>query len=292
MRIKWNYPLYLGGLVLALATAAVSCMKDSTSPSPVSANDPDARLPQQKAEELQNKYSWTGRYHTEALDYVYARLAGITAASSRSDQCRKALGALKEFDKSFSKDGKSRGIADDFLTEDLCNDMTQLEALPAPLNARSLSPQATAMVQQIQDAIRNRAPVPTTVSRISAIENAASGSLSTAEAGAIVALGSVAINSAQYWDANLGNWLSASSNLGASYQLSPENRPIRAAVSVPASPRHWVSGEGMELGMSILSVDVNAFISSLLTGWWMGAIDIEVSAIRAAAASLMAGLFG
>lgn len=295
MRMKWKYPVYFGGLVLAIAATVVSCTHDSTSPASAVTSGRDIRLSQQKLQDLQNKYGWAGRYHTDALAYVYARLPRGIAVSSKSDKCRKAVAALKEFDKSFSKDGKSKGVADDFLSANLCNDPTQVGVNPlppVPLKASSkLSPQAAAFVKQIQDVIRTKASVPTMVSSINAIEDAASGSLSTAEAGGVVALGSVAVSSAQYWDANLGNWLSASSNLTASYQLSPDNRPIEAAVYAPRiSPRHWVSGEGMELGMSILSADVSAFITSIITGWWMGALDIEISCIRAAIASLIAGI--
>jgi hypothetical protein len=43
-------------------------------------------------------------------------------------------------------------------------------------------------------------------------------------------------------------------------------------------------------GVSIGKADAIAFLSSLIAGWWMGAMDIEISAVRAAIASMMAAL--
>lgn len=286
MRIKWKYPVFLGGLLMALAATAVSCSKDSTSPGSTAVVREDRHLSQQKMQDLQDKYGWTGRYHTDALAHVYGRLSRRTSVSSRSEKCRTAVSALKEFNKSFSKDGKSKGIPDDFLSDNLCNGtgLPPVNQPPANLTTRStLSPKAVAMLQQIQNLFDSGASAPAIVSSVNAIENAASGTLSTAEAGAVVSLGSVAISSAQYWDTNLANWRSLSSSGGAAYNQAPTSIRPTLLHPTPGAPSYSMLSE-----MSIGKVDAIAFFSSLLAGWWMGAMDIEISAVRAAIASMMA----
>ncbi len=287
MRIKWEYPIFLGGLLVALAATAVSCSKDSTSPGPTAVVREDPRLSQQKMRDLQDKYGWTGKYHTDALAHVYTKLSSGQSVSSRSEKCRTAVGALKEFNKSFSKDGKSKGIPDDFLSDDLCNGTVQ-PAAPTHLTPTStLSPKATAMLQQIQNLFDSGASASAIVSNVNAIENAASESLSAVEAGAVVSLGSVAISSAQYWDANLANWRSVSSSGGVAYnQLPTSIRP--SATLLRATP--GVPGYSTASSTSIGEADVMAFFSALIAGWWMGALDIELAAVRAAIASMLAAL--
>lgn len=290
MRIKWEYPVFLGGLLMALAATAVSCSKDSTSPGSAAVVREDPRLSQQKMQDLQNNYGWTGRYHTDALAHVYSRLSRGKSVSSKSEKCRTAVSALKEFNKSFSKDGKSKGIPDDFLPDNLCNGTGQPAANQPPphLAANStLSPKATAMLQQIQNLFDSGASASAIVSSVNAIENAAGGTLSATEAGAVVSLGAVAISSAQYWDANLANWRSVTSSAGAAFNQQPTS--IRPSATL-LHPTPGTPGYSMASGTSIGKADAAAFLSSLIAGWWMGALDIETSAVRAAIASMLAAL--
>jgi hypothetical protein len=288
MRIKWKYPVSLGGLLMAFAATAVSCSKDSTSPGPAPVLREDPYLSQQKMQDLQDKYGWTGRYHTEALAHVYSTLSRGKSVSSRSEKCRTAVSALKEFNKSFSKDGKSKGIPDDFLSDGLCNGtgLPPVSQPPANLTTSStLSPKAVAMLQQIQNLFDSGASASAIVSSINAIENAAGGTLSAAEAGAVVSLGAVAISSAQYWDANLANWRSVTSSAGAAFNQQPTS--IRPSATL-LHPTPGTPGYSMASGTSIGKADAAAFLSSLIAGWWMGALDIETSAVRAAIASMLA----
>jgi hypothetical protein len=290
MRIKWKYPVFLGGLLMALAATAVSCSKDSPSPGPTAVVREDPHLLQQKMQDLQDKYGWTGKYHTDALAHVYGRLSRGKSVSSRSEKCRAAVGALKEFNKSFSKDGRSKGIPDDFVSDSLCNGTGQPAANQPPAHlatSSTFSPKATAMLQQIQNLFDSGASASAIVSSVNAIENAASGSLSAAEAGAVVSLGSVAISSAQYWDASLANWRSLSSGGRPAYNQQPTS--IRQSATL-LHPAPGTPGYSMAGGVSIGKADAIAFLSSLIAGWWMGAMDIEISAVRAAIASMMAAL--
>jgi hypothetical protein len=285
MRFKWENPVFLG-LLMAVAATVVSCSKDSTSPAPTAVVRGEPRLAQQKLLDLQDRYGWTGKYHTDALAHIYSKLSHGKAGSSKAEKCRGGVAALKEFNKSFSKDGKSKGVADDFLTtEDVCSGnslagvQTQIGTPPG------LSSKAAAMLRQIPDLFDSGASGATIVSRVTAIENDATGSLSAAEAAAVVSLGSVAISSAQYWNANLPSWRSAQvSGRTASDQLPTTIRgSMNLANPAANTPRSSTSG-----GASIGKADAFAFFTSLFAGWWMGVMDIEVSAIRAVIASMLA----
>jgi hypothetical protein len=285
MRFKWEYPVFLG-LLMAVAATVVSCSKDSTSPAPAPVVREEPQPAQQRLLDLQNKYGWTGRYHTDALAHIYASLSKGKSASGKAENCRAGLAALKEFDKSFSKDGRSKGITDDFLAaEDPCSG-NSLAGVQAEVGTPSgLSPRAAAMLRQIPDLFVSGAPAAAIVSRVSALEGDATGSLNPTEAAAVVSLGSIAISSAQYWNANLPSWRSAQFSRGtANGQRAPS---IRASASLSSSAANTPRAE-MSSDSSIGSADALAFFSSLLAGWWMGALDIEVSAIRAVIASMLA----
>jgi hypothetical protein len=291
MRMKWKYPVYFSGLVVAIAITAVSCSEGSTAPQPSAVINNDLRFTHQKLPDLQASFNWPGKYHTEALAYVYAKLSRGNQRASKPDKCRVAVSALKEFDRSFSKDGKTRGIADSFLSDDFCNGNLsgvnqKVPADDARLEKSSgFSPQALSSFHQILNVLDSNASAAAMVAAINGIESAASRTLSAAEAGAVVSLGSVAISSAQYWDANSVKWQTMSSG-GASNQLAAGFRPSAALLFAPAgsSPRQSLSGN------NILRADAAAFLSSILLGWWMGAIDLEVSVVRGAIASMLAAM--
>jgi hypothetical protein len=60
---------------------------------------------------------------------------------------------------------------------------------------------------------------------------------------------------------------------------------VNLANPTGGTPRHAASSNA-----SIGKADAFAFFSSLLAGWWMGALDIEISAVRAVIASMLAAI--
>ena len=148
MRTKWKFPVYFSGLVLAITATAVSCSRDSTAPQPQSV----ASVVPQKAPEAQVNPSWAGTYHTDALAYVYSKLSNAGNLGTQSARCRVAIAAVKEFDKSYRKQNGTIGLADAFLTDDVCSPVNAAgDVRPfdneAPSYARAgLSPQAAAML--------------------------------------------------------------------------------------------------------------------------------------------------
>jgi hypothetical protein len=286
MRFKWEYTAFIG-VLMAVAAAVASCSKDSTSPV-ASAVVREAPQPsQQKLADLQSRYGWTGKYHTDALAHVYSKLSRGKSLSSRAERCHVALAALKEFNKTFSKDGKSKGLSDSFVSDDLCSGNGQVAAQTQVGATSDLSPKAQAILQRIPNLFDFGASSASIVASVNGIENSAIGTLNADEAAAVVSLGSVAISSAQYWDANLADWRGVSSAGGPANNRAPAtiHSSVNLANPTGGTPRHAASSNA-----SIGKADAFAFFSSLLAGWWMGALDIEISAVRAVIASMLAAI--
>lgn len=287
MRMKWKYPMYFSSLVVAIAFTAVSCSDSSTAPQPTANASNGPQVTYQKLPDLQASFNWPGRYHTEALAQIYGKLSRGQQGTSKADKCRVAVGALKEFDRSFSKDGKAKGIADDFLTADFCSgDPSQQFAVTNALIEKNsgFSPQALSSFHHILDVLDSKTSAAAMVSSVKGIEGAASRTLSANEAAAVVSLGSVAISSVQYWDANSVKWEALSPG-GVSNQLYTGIRPSGTLLFTPAgAPRRSISAD------PIMKADASAFLSSMLVGWFLGAADLEVSIIRATVASTIAAL--
>lgn len=295
MRMKWKFPVFFGGLVLALAATAVSCSRETTSPARTAVSNNSERVLYEKVQELQQAYAWMGQYHTDALSYIYAKLTE-SKASTKTDKCRIATKALKEFDKIFRKNGGAKGIRDDFLPADICDGASDLganlqinvgEASQGLKPRADISAAATSLMYQIQGVFDTDASLAASESAIYNIESVAARTLSAPEAGAVIGIGSIAVSSAEYWNANLGLWQSGGTTLPGVYTRITV-RPVAPNIlgTPPSSPRYVLS----PLGKRILRADVATAISSLLTGWWMGAADLEASAVRAAAASATAAI--
>jgi hypothetical protein len=288
MRSKWKLPVYFGAIVLALTATVVSCSKESTAPQGQSSAA--AQVARQKTQDADN-YKWPGRYHTDALAYVYSKLALANKRSTKAEKCRVAIAALKEFDKSFRKDAKSTV----FVSDDVCGapgatgDIPQFADQPGPsLASAGFSPLATSMLDQIQNVTSSHTTSSSIVSTVTGIQTSAAAKLNPAEAGAVAALGSVAISSAEYWDANADKWRALSSSPGViRKQINTTGTDRTKSAVPPARPR-----ASMEVDCcgGIASADISAFASAILFGWFFGPFDLEQASYRAAVASMIAGL--
>ena len=108
------------------------------------------------------------------------------------------------------------------------------------------------------------------------IENNASNTLGdgSLETGAVYGTGAIGVSSEQYWIANEGSWTSG----------MPQPT---VQLGVPTTgPQYQVGSRTRR----IVRADIAAAISTLVADWWMGEIAIEKACVRAAAASLVAGL--
>jgi len=281
MRTKWKFPVYFSGLVLAITATAVSCSRDSTAPQTQSVSS----AAPQKAPETQVNPSWAGTYHTDALAYVFSKLSKTGDLGTQSARCRVAVAAVKEFNKSYRKQNGTIGVADAFLTNDVCEPVNAAGDIRAfdnetPSYAKAgLSPQAAAMLEHIRRAVGSTASATSIVSTVNAIQNLAVATLSPAEAAIVAGAASLAISSTDYWGANSHNWRS----------LSPESGGLRTQLYTTAGLgiRTSVVDDG---GCGIASADVTSFITSILYAWYFGPIGWEEAAVRAAIVSAVAGL--
>ncbi len=282
MRTKWKFPVYFSGLVLAITATAVSCSRDSTAPQPQSVS---SAVPQ-KAPEAQVNPSWAGTYHTDALAFIYSRLSKTSNLGTQSATCRIAVAAMKEFNKSYRKQNGAIGVADAFLTDDVCKpingagDVRAFDDTPSYARA-GLSPQAAAMLEHIRRAVASTAGATSIVSTVNAIQNMAVATLNPAEAAVVAGAASLAISSTDYWSVNSHNWRS----------LSPLSGGLRTQLYTTAGLGTGIrTSVGDDDGCGIASADVTSFITSILYSWYFGPIGWEEAAVRAAIVSAVAGL--
>jgi hypothetical protein len=283
MRTKWRFPVYFSGLVLAITVTAVSCSRDSTAPQPQSVST----AVRQKAPEAQVNPSWAGTYHTDALAFVYSRLSKTGNLGTQSATCRIAVAAMKEFNKSYRKQNGAIGVADAFLTDDVCKPVNSAGDVRAfdnetPSYARAgLSPQAAAMLEHIRRAIASGAGATSIVSTVNAIQNMAVATLVPAEAAIVAGAASLAISSTDYWSANSHNWRGLSPVYGGL------RTQLYTTAGIGTGIRTSVVDDG---GCGIASADVTSFITSILYSWYFGPVGWEEAAVRAAIVSALAGL--
>ena len=283
MRTKWKFPVYFTGLVVAFTATAVSCSRDSTAPQSQSVS---SAVPQ-KAPEGHVNPNWAGTYHTDALAFVYSRLSKTSNLGTQSATCRIAVAAMKEFNKSYRKQNGAIGVADAFLTDDVCkpvNAAGDIRAFDneAPSYARAgLSPQGAAMLEHIRRAVASGGGATSIISTVNAIQNMAVATLSPAEAAIVAGAASLAISSTDYWSANSHNWRI----------LSPVSGGLRTQLYTTAGIGAGIRTSVAEDGdCAIASADLTSFITSILYSWYFGPIGWEEAAVRAAIVSALAGL--
>ena len=283
MRTRWKFPVYFSALVFVITATAVSCAKDSTAPQlqSVSTAAPE------KAPEAQVNPSWAGTYHTDALAFVYSRLSKTSNFGTQSASCRIAIAAMKEFNKSYRKQNGTIGVADAFLTDDVCKTVNAAGDIRAFDNetpsyaSAGLSPQAAAMLEHIRRAVASQAGATSIVSTVNAIQNMAVATLSPSEAAIIAGAASLATSSTDYWSANSHNWRG----------LSPMSGGLRTQLYTTAGIGTGIrTSVGDDDGCSIASADVTSFITSILYSWYFGPVGWEEAAVRAAIVSAIAGL--
>jgi hypothetical protein len=268
----------LAGIV-AMSAAAISCSPDSTAPSQ---NNLATTPVVTQARSLQEQYAWMGKYHNDALAFALTKIKA-SKRTSKYDRCKVGLAALKEFQKSYRKEGRSAIFDDLSLTDGMCEAATTTDlGVSASLGAvdrlrpvHDISPAANDYMNQLLYQI-DIAPTITALSfAVAKITNQAAETVAPLEAGAVAGTGSIEVSSASYWEANESSW---SSGTQIAYASGLEHLPV-SPVNQSARTRR------------IVRADVMAAIGVLVYDWWMGEAAIGKAAIKAAAASLIAGIF-
>jgi len=289
MRTRSNPVALMIAMIVGLSLTSVSCSPESTSPARgASEGEPS---PAQNAISLQDQYAWTGKYHNDALAYAFTRIKE-SKQLSKFDKCKTGLAALKDFQKAFRKSGGNAVFADLTLTDGMCEaagSVSNRVASAKGFDPSSLTPLAdiSAAANDYMNQISYQVDIATSVeylaSSVSRIVKQAGATVAPLEAAAVATTGSIAVSSADYWTATEGT---ATDGGPAPYARSQN-----------------VSSDGMELGPTtpafgisprskrIIKADVAAAVTVLLAKWWAGEAAVAEACIKAAAASLIAGIY-
>jgi len=280
-----------------LATA--SCASDGPPTAPV---HKDTQLAQQKLQDLHDKYDWIGTYHTDGLAYIYAQLTkGNGKPKTRADVCKIAAKATKEFHKMTRHGDVPAGLVDPALVGEVCPaDMssTSKTIVVGPSGVagpkRELSAGAMNLINQIVAISGSSTSRYAYVTGIQNIE-AQAVYLPSGEAGAVIAVGSVALSSLDYWEANLSSWVSIPAARPAAYSLTPLDMTAATLGSIAAptgGPRYgpwWSTPYNRGFG-KVLAADAMAALRTMYMAWEFGPIAWDAAAASALFASATTAL--
>jgi len=287
-RIKWA--------ALSLATAAttlsvISCKPESTAP--ISSPAVTSSTSTDKSQSLADQTAWMGKYHNDALAFALVKIKQ-SKSTSRLGRCKAGLAALKEFQKAFRKSGGSATFGDLSLTDGMCEEADTaargLSMSVAPESkalrlANDISAPASDYMNQIGYAVDAMTSLQGLIATVNNIDSRVAWSLPALEATAVAGAGSIAVSSADYWTTEGGGWTG-----GTDVAYSKANTPtVSAIVSAPPTggPRYDISARTRR----IIKADVSAFVGVMVYEWWTGEVGIAKACIKAAAASLIAGLY-
>lgn len=289
MRTRTTYVAVLLAVTAGSALTIVSCTPDTTSPRSVVAADP--QIVRAKVDDLRQKYSWIGKYHTDGLEYIYAELSKKDGRRpTRADMCRRAVKALKEFHKAArGSEVPAAFMEESFRRESCVSDSetasvrkSMLAYVPAMTAKYELSAAAASYIDRLAAVANNAGSLPDFVSQTNAIEAEAASTLSANEAAAIAGVASIARNSASYWEQNLTSWTSLPGALPLPYTRNVgdfDGNPV-----LTQWPSWWdhptVKGFRKVLGADIVSGGRTAYIA-----WAAGPVGAEAVAASALFAS-------
>ena len=280
MRTRSRLALVTLSMIAGLSLTAVSCAPESTS---APTNVDLLTAARANASSLREQYNWMGKYHNDGLAFALGRIKSSKRVA-KLDRCRVGLAALKDFQKAFRKSGGGSAVFDDLtITDGMCEaaafpTVSQSTRLLAPdgVVRSNISFAANNYMNQIESQADIAPSVLSLSFAVAKIQNQAEANLGSLEASAVGGTGSIAVSSAEYWNANEGAW------------SDPSQVPYaRSAEFFPGPRVNQLSARGRR----ILRADIAAAIGVLVYDWWMGEAALGKAAIKAAAASLIAGIY-
>lgn len=289
MRTRSNPVALMIAMIVGLSLTSVSCSPESTSPVQSAADAAPGVA--QNALSLQDQYAWTGKYHNDALAYAFTRIKE-SKQLSKFDKCKVGLAALKDFQKAFRKSGGNAVFADLTLTDGMCeaagsssDRVVSVRGFdPGSLTPLAdISPLANDYMNQVSYQVDIAPSVEYLASSVSQIVKQASASVAPLEAAAVATTGSIAVSSADYWTANEGT---ATDGGPAPYARS-QSVSLDGMELAPRTPAFQISSRSKK----IIKADVAAAVAVLLAKWWAGEAAVAEACIKAAAASLIAGIY-
>ena len=275
-------------LAASAALAIIACTPESTAPENVATETPafDKRV-----KDLEDKYGWLGKYHTEGLEYVYAELARSGAKRDQKSLCRVIDRAVKEFHKSKGKGDIPFHLMDAALFAGPCDEIkaqggasANLVSGAARVSANEVSPLTASYIDQIQHAVYSASTKSALLTALLNIQTSAFNTLPLDEAGVVVGTISVVISSMEYWEVNLEAWINLAGGPGIAYSIDASSVP---GISAQSSfwPRYW-SNPFMSAFRKVVAADGVAAARVLYTTWRLGPIGWDAAAAAGVFASI------
>lgn len=288
MRMRSAYLAILLAAAAGTTLSATACTPDTDSPAaPVVTENPVRVAADRRVDALREQYDWLGAYHTDGLVFVYNRLAASRGRlNRRSDLCRTAAKAVKEYHRIARKSEVPLGLVDPSLTAEVCDvnsvaPVSNRRAAPGPrIRTNQLSPSALGYIDQVYTAINSATSRTALLSALRSIEYSAIANLSDLEAGAIIGVVSIAISSMDYWEANLDNWVTLP-GLDTPYNRLGET--VREVGGQPMSavlPRWW-NIPFIQGYRQVLVADAIGGARVLFTTWMAGPVGWDAAAAAA-----------
>jgi hypothetical protein len=288
MRTRTTYLALLATLLTGTALTIVSCTPDATAPGATSVATIDPNATQNKVQQLREKYGWMGQYHTDGLSYIYTQLAkGAGKPRSKNEICRIVAKAAKEF----HKKNRGREIPTTFVDPSLVNEVCGEEATPSSINKTvvsgfidihaprtDLSYVATSYLDQLAALPISSTSRAQFLSAVYSIESQAAATLPESEAGAVTAVASIAISSANYWETNINSWVALGS--AVAYTKVPNGKSGTDGLT----PVYGWGPMARNMG-KVIGADIVGGARVVATGWFLGPIAWDAAAVGALWAS-------
>ncbi len=293
MRTTATYFAILAGMTAPLTL--VSCSPDSPATPPTAV---ETTVQRQNLQDIQKKYGWVGKYHTDGLAYMYTQLTkGSSRPRSHAELCKIAAKATKEFHKAARRTEIPASLLDPALVGEFCPADTDagsirksiVATIPSAMHPRAdMSSAASGLIDQISQLAAMSTSSFAYVSGVQSAEEQAM-SLPPDEAGAVVAVGSIALSSLDYWDANLSSW-AAIPGIETAYSVSALNmaaRTVQSVAAAPSGPRfgHWWQNPYVRGFRRVLGADALAGGRTIYVAWELGPIGWDAAAASALFAS-------
>ena len=271
----------IGGSILTV----VSCAPDSPPTAPLR---DQSQVTQDKLQNLRQTYGWIGKYHTDGLAYVYSQLAKRSGkVKNRSDACRIVAQATKEFHKAARHGEVPATLVDPALMNDICSadangntvNSTVLIGGSSRGPRATLSGEAQSYIDQIVYLASSAGSRGALVNGVQNIE-AQAAALPFDEAGAVEAVASITLSSADYWDANLGSWSALSGSPATAYSRSTADMTAGtlSTVGLPTTGPRYGWSRGL---LRVLGADAASGGRTAVMAWMLGPVGWDAVAASA-----------
>jgi hypothetical protein len=280
-------------LTVSFTLFAIACSPEATAPAGV---DPSRAMLDKKVRELEERYGWVGKYHTEGLEHVFAELSRFRGKPEKKSFCTIAAKAMKEFHRNARREEIPFHLVDQAIAGETCGEefgesgIVKNVIVSTPrVAADELSPLAMSYLDEIGTAIFSAESKQGLLSTLLNIQYAAVANLSFEEAGAVVATVSIAISSMEYWEMNLESWINLPGTIAVPYARTGEVSLAPVAAYQVNWPRWW-SHPFVANYRKVVASDALGGARVLYTTWRLGPIGWDAAAASALFASVTTAL--